>query len=199
LKNKAKNKPLIVVTAPSGAGKTSITNHLLKKFPELAFSVSATTRPPRKTEQNGVDYYFIDLAEFQKKIEQNEFVEWEMVYEGKYYGTLKSELERIWKMGKVPILDIDVQGAIHVKQQYPQSTLSIFIEPPTVDVLRHRLQARATETPKNLEVRINKAGFEMSFKHHFNYLIVNDDLDAAKQKASTVVSNFLTVLKEPAK
>ena len=118
---------LILITAPSGAGKTSIVNHLLEKFPQLAFSVSATTRKPRGNEKNGVDYYFIPEKEFKEKIHNKEFLEWEMVYEGKYYGTLKSELQRIWDKGQIPVLDIDVKGAIHVKQQYPGSSLTLFI------------------------------------------------------------------------
>ncbi|MEO6188717.1 MAG: guanylate kinase, partial [Ginsengibacter sp.] len=126
---------IILVTAPSGAGKTSIIQHLIKKFPRLVFSVSATTRKPRNNEKNGVDYYFISEKDFKEKIHQKEFLEWEMVYEGQYYGTLKSEMERIWSMGKVPVLDIDVQGAIHVQQQYPINTFSIFIQPPSLEEL----------------------------------------------------------------
>src|ERR1043165_8154948 len=131
---------ILVITAPSGAGKTSITRYLLNKFSEhLAFSISAATRHPRDNEKNGVDYYFMSEEEFTNKIQHEEFIEWEMVYEGKYYGTLKSELQRIWNMGKIPVLDIDVKGAIHVRQQYPETTLSLFIEPPSVDELKRRL------------------------------------------------------------
>src|ERR1700712_391574 len=131
---------ILIITAPSGAGKTSVTTHLLQLFHELAFSVSAATRSPRDNETNGVDYYFMSLEEFQQKIQRNEFIEWEMVYEGKYYGTLNAELQRIWKEGHVPVLDIDVKGAIHVQQQFPEKTLSIFIEPPSIDELKRRLQ-----------------------------------------------------------
>ena len=128
---------IIIITAPSGAGKTSITRYLLEKYPaRLAFSVSAATRSPRSYETDGVDYYFISLEAFKQKIRHSEFAEWEMVYEGKYYGTLKSELDRIWKAGKTPLLDIEVKGAIHIREQYPHSTLALFIEPPSVDELR---------------------------------------------------------------
>lgn len=131
---------IIIITAPSGAGKTSITRFLLNKYSsKLAFSISAATRQPRGQEKSGVDYYFMSVDEFTNKIQHEEFVEWEMVYEGKYYGTLKAELQRIWNEGKIPVLDIDVKGAIHIQQQYPETTLSIFIEPPSVDELKRRL------------------------------------------------------------
>src|SRR5688500_10154384 len=146
---------IIIITAPSGAGKTSITRYLLNKFPQLAFSVSAATRAARSNERNGVDYYFISSEEFTEKIQGGEFVEWEMVYEGKYYGTLKSELKRIWNNGQVPVLDIDVKGAIHVQQQFPDTTLSMFIEPPSVPELKKRLESRGTETAESLQARVN--------------------------------------------
>ena len=135
----AAHKKIIIITAPSGAGKTSITHYLLDKYPNLSFSISAATRKPRGKEQDGVDYYFISEAEFRNKIDENAFVEWEIVYEGKYYGTLKTELERIWNQGKTPVLDIDVKGAIHVQQQFAGDCLSIFIEPPSIDELKKRL------------------------------------------------------------
>ncbi len=182
---------IIIITAPSGAGKTSITRHLLEHFPQLAFSVSAATRSARGREQNGVDYYFMSVEDFQRKIRHDEFVEWEMVYEGKYYGTLKSELRRIWGNQQAPVLDIDVKGAIHVQQQYPKSTLSLFIEPPSVDELQRRLESRGTETPESLQARVNKASYEISFKHHFNHIIVNDNLSRACAEASRLVADFL--------
>src|SRR4051812_33427405 len=142
---------IIIITAPSGAGKTSITRHLLRTFSSrLAFSVSAATRQARGNEKNGVDYYFMSQEDFTNKIQHEEFIEWEMVYEGKYYGTLKSELIRIWKEGKVPVLDIDVKGAIHVQQQFPETTLSIFIEAPSIEELKKRLQSRGTESEESL-------------------------------------------------
>ena len=184
---------IIIITAPSGSGKTSITRHLLNTFSDrLGFSISAATRSPRTKEKNGVDYYFISLEEFTNKIQHEEFIEWEMVYEGKYYGTLKSELQRIWEMGKTPVLDIDVKGAIHVQQQFPETTLSIFIEPPTVDELKRRLESRGTESAESLGARVNKAAYELSFRHSFDHIIVNDHLERAKKQAEEMVSTFLT-------
>jgi guanylate kinase len=182
---------LIVITAPSGAGKTSITRHLLKTYPELAFSISAATRQPRSYETNGVDYYFIPLEDFQQKIKAKEFAEWEMVYEGKYYGTLKKELERIWNNHQVPLLDIDVKGAIHVQQQYPKSLLTIFIEPPSIEELKRRLQSRGTETAESLQARVNKASYELSFKDNFNFCILNDVFERACAEAEKIVKEFL--------
>lgn len=185
------HKKIIIITAPSGAGKTSITHYLLQKFPQLAFSISAATRQPRGSEKDGVDYYFMSEELFQQKIREQDFVEWEMVYEGKYYGTLKSELERIWSNNQVPVLDIDVKGAIHVQEQFPDTTLSIFIQPPSVEELKRRLQSRGTESAESLQARVNKATYEISFAHHFHKMIVNDDLEKARQEASTIVSTFL--------
>jgi len=183
---------IIIITAPSGAGKTSITRFLLNKYSNLAFSISAATRQPRGEEKDGVDYYFIEATDFQQKIENNEFIEWEMVYEGKYYGTLKSELQRIWDAGKTPILDIDVKGAIHVEQQYKKSTLSIFIEPPTIDELKIRLEARGTETQDSIDARTNKAAYEISFKHHFSVNIINENLQQACIEAENAIVDFLS-------
>jgi guanylate kinase len=182
---------IIIITAPSGAGKTSITRHLLRTYPQLAFSISAATREARSYEKNGEDYYFISQQDFQQKIQQGEFVEWEMVYEGKYYGTLKSELQRLWNNGQCPLLDIDVKGAIHVQQQYPNTSLTIFIEPPSVAELKRRLESRGTETAESLQARVNKAAYEISFKEHFNTSIINDDLDRACAKAEVIVRDFL--------
>jgi guanylate kinase len=184
---------IIVITAPSGAGKTSITHYLLRKFPQLAFSISAATRAARSYEKNGKDYYFLSIDDFKQRIQKNEFVEWEMVYEGKYYGTLKSELQRIWDNNQCPLLDIDVKGAIHVKQQYPNTALTIFIEPPSVDELKRRLESRGTETPESLQARINKASFEISFKDHFDKNIINDNLENAFGKAVDIVKDFLGI------
>jgi len=183
---------IIIITAPSGAGKTSITRYLLEKYPaNLAFSVSAATRSPRSYEKNGVDYFFISLEAFKQKILDNEFAEWEMVYEGKYYGTLKSELDRIWAAGKTPLLDIEVKGAIHIRQLYPHSTLALFIEPPSVDELRRRLEMRGTETVESLLARVNKAAYEISFKNQFDQIIVNDDFQKACREAETAIREFV--------
>ena len=151
---KKEYQKMIVITAPSGAGKTSITRHLMKVFPQLSFSISAATREPRQNERNGVDYYFIPVEEFQKKILDEEFVEWEMVYEGKYYGTLKSELRRIWSKELIPVLDIDVQGTIHVQKEYPVNSLFIFIKPPSIEELKRRLESRGSEDKESLHARI---------------------------------------------
>ena len=182
---------IIVITAPSGAGKTSITRFLLEKYPELSFSISAATRAKRAHEVDGKDYYFISPAEFQEKIRGGEFAEWEMVYEGKYYGTLKSELQRMWDNGQIPLLDVDVKGGINVQQQYPTQSLSLFIEPPSIDELEKRLKARGTETAESLKARIDKASYELSFKSQFDKAIINDDLATACAEAEELVRKFL--------
>ena len=184
-------KKIIIVTAPSGSGKTSIVKHLMKLYPELAFSVSATTRQPRKRESDGVDYYFLNEENFKEKIKNKEFLEWEMVYEGKYYGTLKSEMTRLWAMGKVPVLDVDVHGAIHVQQQYPVNTIALFIKPPSTDVLRARLVSRGSETPESLRARLDKSYYEMTFQKNFEHVIVNNDFDQACHEADEIIRKFL--------
>jgi guanylate kinase len=183
---------IIIVTAPSGAGKTSITRHLLQSFPDkISFSISAATREARTNEKEGVDYYFMSQEQFTQKIQHEEFIEWEMVYEGKYYGTLKSELQRIWKQAKIPLLDIDVKGAIHVQQQFPDTTLSIFIEPPSIDELQRRLDYRGTENNESLQARISKAAYELSFKHSFHQVILNHNLQHARNEAEKIVLAFI--------
>ncbi|MFT3748343.1 MAG: guanylate kinase [Agriterribacter sp.] len=186
------NHKIIIITAPSGAGKTSIVHYLLQKYPDqLAFSVSAATRKPRQNEVNGKDYYFMSEDEFRQKIHQNEFVEWEMVYEGKYYGTLQSEIERSWNMGKTPVLDIDVKGALRILERYPDCSLSLFIQPPSVDELKNRLQGRGTETEASLAARVNKASYELSFKDHFHKIVINKDLNTACAETENIVVNYL--------
>ena len=186
-----KYNKIILITAPSGSGKTSVVNHLMKKFPSLAFSVSATTRTPRKNEKSGQDYYFITEEEFRDKIQKKEFLEWEMVYEGKYYGTLKSEMERIWNENKIPVLDIDVQGAIHVQQQYPVNTIAIFIQAPSAEELKRRLKNRGSETEESLQARLNKSNYEMTFKKHFENIITNENFQTACKEADQIVGDFL--------
>jgi guanylate kinase len=184
-------KKVIILAAPSGAGKTTITAYLLKRFPRLAFSISATTRAPRGQEQDGVEYHFLSLAKFEGLIYQNDFLEYEQVYEGVYYGTLKSELERIWALGKVPVLDIDVKGAIHVQKQLGEKSLSIFIMPPSIEDLRERLLNRKTETPQSIQTRIDKAAYEISFSDQFNAIVKNDILETACEQAANLLINFL--------
>ena len=182
---------IIIITAPSGAGKTTIVQYLLQQYPkQLAFSISATTRQPRANETDGKDYYFLSKEIFQQKIQHNDFVEWEMVYEGKYYGTLQSELERIWKTGRIPVLDIDVKGALHVQRCFPESSVSIFIQPPSVKELKTRLESRGTETMESLRTRVNKAAYELSFRDQFNYIIVNKHLETACQEAEKIITGI---------
>lgn len=182
---------IIIIAAPSGAGKTSVVRHLLQAFPQqLDFSISCATRSPRAAEKEGVDYYFISPAAFKQKIEEDQFAEWEMVYEGKYYGTLRSELNRIWAANKVPLLDVDVKGGLHVKQNYPDS-LSIFIEPPSLEALQTRLAARGTETPASLETRLQKASWELQFRNQFDKIIVNDALEEACVAVEKIVNAYL--------
>jgi guanylate kinase len=186
------NNKIIIIAAPSGAGKTSVTRHLLRSLPDqLAFSVSCATRQPRNNEKDRQDYYFITVAEFEQRIHDDEFAEWEMVYPGKYYGTLKSELQRIWDSHRTPLLDVDVQGGIKIQQKYPYQSLSLFIEPPSIDELERRLKARGTETPESLRARIDKASYELSFKSQFDRIIMNDVLDRACNEAETMVREFL--------
>ena len=183
---------LVIIAAPSGSGKTSITRHLLNTFPhQLAFSISAATRLPRNNERHNIDYYFISVEDFQQKIQNDEFVEWEMVYEGKYYGTLKSDISRIWKENKVPVLDIDVQGAIHVQQQYPVNTISIFIQAPSIEELKRRLKLRGSETDTSLQARLNKSTYEMSFKNHFENIVINENFIDACKEVEGIIRNFL--------
>ncbi|MVT07374.1 guanylate kinase [Chitinophaga tropicalis] len=183
---------IIIITAPSGAGKTTIVKKLLSELPQLSFSISATTRQAREAEVDGKDYHFLSLDDFHQKIDDNAFAEYEMVYAGKYYGTLKSELQRIWDNGKVPMVDIDVKGALSIKEKYHNGVLTIFIAPPTLDTLRTRLSERGTETQASLEERLGKARYEMSFSHEFDEIVVNDDLETAYAAVKALVVSFLS-------
>jgi len=189
-----RQKKLIVVAAPSGAGKTTIVRHLLKVLPDnLAFSISATNRKPRPHEINGKDYYFLNTHDFKEKIKQHEFVEWEEVYENAFYGTLKSELQRIWQNGKHVIFDVDVKGALSIKHQYPDISLTVFIDPPSINALKKRLEKRDTETSHSIERRLRKAAHELQFKSQFDAIVLNDDLALAKTKACEIVTDFLNI------
>jgi len=182
---------LIVISAPSGAGKTSIVHHLLKNMPELSFSVSACSREKRDNETHGKDYYFLGVEGFQNKIKEDAFLEWEEVYENQYYGTLKSEIERIWSEGKTVIFDVDVIGGLNIKKQYPKECLSLFIMPPSVDVLRERLSGRGSESEEKLEMRLAKAEQEISKNQEFDKVILNDDFGIACEETMKVITNFI--------
>lgn len=182
---------LIVFTAPSGAGKTTLVRHLLKNIPNLSFSISATTRYQRPGETNGKDYYFLSAEDFRQKIEKQAFVEWEEVYQDQFYGTLKSEVERLWAQNQHIIFDIDVKGALNVKAAYPEQTLTIFVKAPNLETLFERLRARNTEAPEQLERRMRKAQEESAYEDQFDYVLVNDDLPKALAEAEKVVSDFL--------
>lgn len=183
---------IIIITAPSGSGKTTLVRRLLQACPQLAFSVSACTRSPRPGEEHGKDYYFYSEEQFRKLIEEDAFVEWEMVYTGKYYGTLRSELTRIWGSGHLPLVDIDVKGALAIQEAYPDHSLTLFIQAPSLSVLRDRLAMRGTETQQSLEERLSKATFELSFAPQFDRIIINDDIDAATTELIEVIGQFLT-------
>ena len=185
-----KNK-LVIVAAPSGAGKTTIVHHLLQVIPELEFSVSATTREQRPNERHGVDYYYITKEEFKRRVDNGGFLEWEEVYGGNFYGTLKSELDRIWSHGHHVIFDIDVVGGLRLKELYPDNSLSVFIMPPSVEALEQRLRGRGTETPANLAMRVNKAAHEMSYSDKFDVTIVNASLTQSLPEAENIVRAFL--------
>lgn len=186
-------KKIIILTAPSGAGKTTIKTAMLDEMSNLlSFSVSDTTRKIRPHEIEGSDYFFISEDEFKSRIEKHEFIEWEMVYPGLYYGTSVKEIERIWTEGKTPLLDIDIQGALNVKKKYGHDVLAIFIEPPSMEVLYDRLKKRATESPENITIRINKAESEMQFKDRFDKKILNDNLTEAIEQAKNIIQEFLS-------
>lgn len=183
---------VIIFSAPSGSGKTTLVKHCLEKFPQLEFSVSCTTRNPRGTEKNGTDYHFISPDEFRQKIAEDAFVEFEEVYTDKYYGTLKSEVERIWSTGKTVIFDVDVKGGISLKKYFGDQALSIFIMPPSIEELERRLVSRATDDAETIRIRVEKASEEMTFKDQFDKIVVNNDLDEAKTTVEQLLNNFLS-------
>jgi len=190
-KDKRKGR-VIIVSAPSGSGKTSIVKYILKHQPGLEFSISATSRQPRYGERHGVDYYFLTADEFREKIDNNDFVEWEEVYENIFYGTLRSEIKRIWEKGSHIIFDVDVKGGISLKKEFGERAISLFIEPPSIDELRKRLMKRGTDHPKEIEMRINKANEEMADTVSFDEVIINDNLDKACNEAFLVCKGFLS-------
>ncbi len=182
---------VIIFSAPSGSGKTTLVKHCLEQFPELAFSISCTTRNPRGTEQNGIDYHFITPDEFRQKISENAFVEFEEVYTDKYYGTLKSEVERIWNEGKTVIFDVDVKGGISLKKYFGEQALSVFIMPPSIEELERRLVSRATDDAETIKTRVEKASEEMTFQDQFDQILVNTDLETAKLTIENIVHQFI--------
>ena len=182
---------LIVISAPSGAGKTSIVHFLLEQMDALSFSVSACSRARRDNETDGIDYRFLAVEQFQKEIKENTFLEWEEVYENQYYGTLKSELERIWQKGKTVIFDVDVVGGINIKKQYPTECLSIFIMPPSLAVLEERLQSRGSESAESLQKRVIKAKGEIAKSEEFDKIILNDDFEVACMETMEVIQTFI--------
>ncbi len=183
---------LIIFSAPSGSGKTTIVRHLLSKYNNLGFSISACTRDRRgRNEVHGKDYYFLTPDDFKQRIDNNEFVEWEEVYPGGYYGTLKSEIERLWAAGKHVIFDVDVKGGLKLKEYFGERALAIFVKAPSEDAIKQRLMMRGTETEDSLSKRLFKVKFEMSFQDRFDVILVNDNLEAALTKAEELVENFL--------
>lgn len=182
---------VIIVSAPSGAGKTSIVRHLLEQVPDLKFSISATTRPKRDYEIDGKDYYFLTPEQFKERLANDEFLEWQEVYADQFYGSLKSEVERIWSNGQAVIFDVDVLGGLNIKKFYGDEALSVFIEPPTMDELENRLKNRGTENDASLKKRLAKAEYELSFARQFDKIVLNDDLKTAQQEMIDLVRDFL--------
>ena len=185
------NGKVVIVSAPSGAGKTSIVKHVLELLPELRFSTSATTRAMRKGEVNGKDYHFLTVDDFKRGISHDEFLEWEEVYHNQFYGTLKSEIQRIWDEGKVVIFDVDVKGGLNIKKFFGDKALALFVEPPTVQELENRLRKRGTETEESLRKRVAKAEYELSFAPQFDKIILNDNLDDAREEMLQTIREFL--------
>ncbi len=181
----------LIFSAPSGSGKSTIVHHLLERYPEVEFSVSATSRKPRGKEEHGVDYYFLDEEEFRRRIAEDGFVEYEEVYPGRFYGTLKSEIQRIWDAGHVVIFDVDVKGGVNLKKYFGDDALSVFIQAPSVEVLRERLEKRGTDSPEDIGKRVAKAAEEMTYAPLFDHILINDRLDVAFAEADGLVDGFL--------
>ena len=190
MNNQERHGKIIILVAPSGAGKTTLARRLLVDYPNIKFSISATTRPPRAGEINGKDYYFLSDKEFIRKIENNDLLEWEY-YGGNRYGTLRAEVDKLIESGYFPLLDIEVKGALNVQEIYGSEAVSIFIEPPSMEVLQERLHKRGSETDTSLKQRLERAEMEMSHARHFDYAVVNDDLDAAYKKIQALIEPFI--------
>tara|TARA_B100000989_G_scaffold196569_1_gene148478 strand:- start:77 stop:643 length:567 start_codon:yes stop_codon:yes gene_type:complete len=182
---------LIVFSAPSGAGKTTLVKYIIETFSEIQFSISATSRIARGKEKNGVDYYFLSNKNFKSKVENKEFIEYEEVYEGKYYGTLRSELDRIWKANKIAIFDIDVVGGANIKNMFPDETLSIFVMPPSIDILKNRLLERGDVSLEEINLRVKKAQNELDYASKFDNIIINNELEESKKIAHTLIKEFI--------
>lgn len=182
---------VIIFSAPSGSGKTTVVNHLLKTIPNLGFSISATTRQPRANEINGREYYFLKEEDFKEKVANNEFLEHEEVYNGILYGTLKSEVERLWDDGKVVVFDVDVVGGTNIKKEYKNQALSVFLRPPSFEILVERLKKRSTEVEHQLEMRLKKAEFEMQYESQYDVVLINDKLEVTLQQAEELVLDFI--------
>lgn len=186
------NGKAIIFSAPSGSGKTTIVKHLLATNPKLGFSISACTRDKRgRNEENGKDYYFLTPEDFKKKIDDDEFIEWEEVYAGNFYGTLKSEVERIWREGRHVIFDVDVKGGLHLKDYFGDQALAVFVKVPSIDALKERLTDRQTESESSISQRVFKAKFEMTFEDKFDVTLINEDLEVSLKKAEELVNNFI--------
>ncbi|MEO0777309.1 MAG: guanylate kinase [Bacteroidota bacterium] len=182
---------LVIFTAPSGAGKTTIVRHLLDQYDQLAFSVSVTTRQRRPHETDGADYYFLTREDFEARVAAGEFLEWEEVYEGQYYGTLRSEIDRLWELGKCIIFDIEVKGATNIKNTYPDQSLAVFVKPPSPTVLFERLRARQTETEASLQKRIRRASEELTYENSFDAVLLNDVLEDTLRNAEQLIETYL--------
>lgn len=189
--NKIKKGKLIIFSAPSGSGKTTLVKHVLSSFNDISFSISACTRKKRINEINDRDYYFLTVNEFKQKIKEDAFVEWEEVYTDLFYGTLNSEIERIVNSGKHIAFDVDVEGGLNIKKKFGKDALAIFIKPPSIEELKNRLLARATDTDDVIQTRLDKAEFELSFEEKFDVTIINDDLQLAKTEIVNLISNFI--------
>ena len=182
---------LVIFSAPSGAGKSTLVHYLLPKFPQLSFSISATSRAPRGEERHGKDYYFLSAEEFASRAQQGDFLEWEEVYKGTCYGTLKSEVERLWAAGKTVVFDIDVVGALNLKKQFGDRALALFVQAPSLEVLEERLRGRATDSAEKIEERVAKATVEMKRAPEFDRVVVNDVLEDAKAESAKILADFL--------